>query len=132
MLNKKLTTSSFTVANTRRHMYGLPEEVKIGKYNASEYNLIDSNLSQLLRELKLEVQKEAVIKELFKHSDEELHREKANVLGSFLSRGLPELRLPCEVYYKSFTVSNKIFFNAKEGFQKKNCEILDICQIIGR
>ena len=81
--------ASHAQQETCRHLYGLPEEVKVGKYNASDYNLIDSNLSTLFsKELKLKDQKDAVIKELFKHSDEELHLEKVNVLGSFLGRGL--------------------------------------------
>ena len=93
--------------------------MKIGKYNSRDYNLIDSSLSELLRELKLEDLKEAVIKELFKHSDEKLHHEKSNVLGSFLSRGLPDLRLPCEVYLKSTTLQSKIFLNANPRHSQK-------------
>ena len=84
MLNKKLLGKTFAKIKT----LNVPVEVKIGKYNASDFNLIDFNQTELLRELKLEDQKEAVIKELFKHSDEELHLEKVNVLGSFLGRGL--------------------------------------------
>ena len=93
--------------------------MKIGKYNSRDYYLIDSSLSELLRELKLEDLKEAVIKELFKHSDEELHLEKANVIGSFLGRDLLDLRLPCEVYYKSSILQNKIFLNAKAPFSEE-------------
>ena len=113
MLNKKLSPISIGDAGKKRHRYGLPEEVTIGKYNPSDYNLIDSNLTKLLGKLNLGDQRVTVIKELFKHSDEEFHLEKANVLGSFLSRGLPVLRLPCEVYHKSTIFQNNIFLKAK-------------------
>ena len=120
MLNKKLKFSnSIKEGKLRRQKSGFPEGMKIGKYNARDHYLIDSSLTELLRELKLEDQKKDIIKELFKHSDEELHLEKSNVLGSFLSRGLPDLRLPIEVYYKSTTLMNKIFLNANAPYSKE-------------
>ena len=42
--------------------------------------------------------KDAFINGIFISSELELHKEKTNIVGCFLGQGLPDLRLPCEIF----------------------------------
>merc|ERR1719151_112362 len=78
--------------------------------------------------------KDAVLKSIFTPSSSHLHKRKTNIVGCFLGQGLPDLRLPCEIFQRADSLFNeneevtkRIVFTESDDrkiveYMKKNAE----------
>ena len=107
MLNKPL----FVVGGGYRKKYQIPDEVKISRWSPIDYNLIKKNMDVLVMATGLKKNENEVIENVFSpklaHNRPKWHIEKTNVIGCFLGQGLPDLRLPCEIFQRADILLNK-------------------------
>ena len=61
-------------------------------------------MDTLVTEIKQNKNQDAVIKSIFTPSELEWHKEKTNIVGCFLGKGLQDLRLPCEIFRRADTL----------------------------
>ena len=101
MLNK----ASWSLKQSRRCM-NIPDDVKVGRWSPIDHELIRKNMDTLVTGIKQKKNKDAVIKSLFIPSKLKWHKEKTNIVGCFLGQGLPDLRLPCDIFGRADSLFN--------------------------
>ena len=101
MLNK----GSWVLANSRSKQ-NIPDDVKLRRWSPIEHELIKNNMDTLVKGIRQRKNKDAVIQSIFTPSKLKWHKEKTNIVGCFLGQGLPDLRLPCEIFQRADTLFN--------------------------
>ena len=81
-------------------MEDIPPEMKIGKFNPKDDECIKENMELLLESVNLSKDENKAKKEIFFLSVEDGHLQKINVIGLWLSQGLEDVRLPCDVAHR--------------------------------
>ena len=85
--------------------------MKRKRWTPIDNELIRNNLDVLVTSIKQKKNKDAVIENIFSpkltHHWPKWQNEKINVIGCFLGQGLPDLRLPCEIFHRADSLLNK-------------------------
>merc|ERR1712110_716299 len=102
MLNK----APYILSWSRSRM-NIPDEVKLRRWSPIDNELIRNNMDTLVTGIKQKKNKDAVISSIFTPSKLKWHKEKTNIVGCFLWQGLPDLRLPCEIFRRADTLYNE-------------------------
>jgi hypothetical protein len=110
MLNKPL----WVVKRLSRRGYQLPDEVKTKRWTPIDNDCIKNNMDNLVTAIGQEENKDVVFENIFRpkltnkfSAWQKWHLEKINVIGCFLGQGLPDLRLPCEIFQRADILLNK-------------------------
>ena len=100
----------------------LHETIKVGYFTPLDKALIVGNTEALLDNLSVTCRKKNnVLKEIFSTNDEdEYHLEKIHILGLYLSQGMKDIRLPCDV----FQTARILHLSNKDNFSDKEDEII--------
>ena len=109
------------IAISKRGIFeNLASEVKVGGFTVAEDEIISDNWIKLMTEANLQDQEE-VMKELFEQSSKgKILALKKNIVGYYLSQGLPDVRLATEVFQRA-----RIILCAKKGpFTTKDDRII--------
>ena len=64
-------------------------------------------MNDLLTGIGQKKNKDAVLESIFTPSSSTLHKRKTNIIGCFLGQGLPDLRLPCEIFQRANRLFNE-------------------------
>ena len=103
MLNKP----SWVFGQSRRHAQ-IPDEVKRNKWSPIDNELIRNNMDILVKAIRQTKNKDAVIENICRPKIKlQWHTEKTNIIGCFLGQGLPDLRLPCEIFQRADSLFNE-------------------------
>ena len=115
MLNKPL----WVVGDSKRRNK-IPDEVKKGRWTPIDNDLIKKNMDFLVTAIGQKEDEDEVMKNLFRPKLArnlapwpKWHLQKINVIGCWLGQGLPDLRLPCEIFHRA-----DILLNKKEELKK--------------
>jgi len=79
-------------------------EIKIGRYTKADDQIIKNNWNKLLTEVDLKKEEVKVMQELFNTTSYKANKLlglKMNILGFFLSKNLPDVRLATEVHHRA-------------------------------
>ena len=98
----------------------LPTDMKIGKFSPKEKFLIQENSQTLLVELKATKNKEEVFIDMFMKDEDQYFSEKVHILGLYLSQGMKDIRLPCDV----FLTARNLHLSNKDQFTKEEDEMI--------
>ena len=90
-----------------RTTYKIPDEVKWRRWGPDDDQLIVDNMNDLLTGIGQKKNKDAVLASIFTPSSSTLHKRKTNIIGCFLGQGLPDLRLPCEIFQRANRLFNE-------------------------
>ena len=90
--------------NVSRSQINLPDDVKIRRWTPYDNQLITDNMETLLKEMKQRKNRDAIFESIFTTSRTNMYKVKTNIIGCFLGQGLPDLRLPCEIFQKASTL----------------------------
>jgi len=109
------------IDKTNYYPQNLHPEIKTGRYSVEEDLLIRQNWEKLRADLNLTEDKaKAELLENRRKGDDEGLELKRNIIGYFLSQGLPKIRLATEVYQRARTV----LCGATGDFTDKEDEII--------
>jgi len=87
--------------------FNIPDEVKWQRWGPGDDQLIVDNMDDLLTGIGQKKNKDAVLKSIFTPSSSTLHKRKTNIVGCFLGQGLPDQRLPCEIFQRANRLFNE-------------------------
>merc|ERR1719305_1746907 len=90
-----------------RTCYKIPDEVKWNRWGPDEDQLIRDNMNDLLTGIGQKKNKDAVLESIFTPSSSTLHKRKTNIIGCYLGQGLPDQRLPCEIFQRAKRLVNE-------------------------
>ena len=93
-----LTTKPYY--NKEPFLEGLPKELKLGRYNPKDISLLIKNMNTLLKGVELLDEEDKALENIFSFSEEKYHKEKQNIIGLWLSQGMKDVRLPCDVAHR--------------------------------
>ena len=105
-----------------RTSYNIPDEVKWNRWGPGDDQLIVDNMNDLLTGIGQKKNKDAVLESIFTPSSSTLHKRKTNIIGCFLGQGLPDLRLPCDIFQRANLLFNEhleqvVFFTERDDKQ---------------
>ena len=98
MMNKKLSLAYLSKSWKRLN---IPDEIKVLRWNPDEDQLIQNNMENLMGELRSKKNRDVFLNNLFSPSDKKYHKEKINIVGSYLGQGMKDPRLPCEIFHRA-------------------------------
>jgi len=101
-LQFNISIISLSMRNLRRDSLPkfLDSEIKVGKYSATEDNIIEANWNILMQNVSL-TEKDAIAEVFTQTGDDEDLGLKLNIIGYFLSQGLRNVRLATDVFQRS-------------------------------
>ena len=102
MMDRKINN----VIQTKKEL-NLPDEVKWRRWGPDDDQLIVDNMNDLLTGIGQKKNKDAVLESIFTPSSSTLHKRKTNIIGCYLGQGLPDLRLPCEIFQRANRLFNE-------------------------
>jgi len=120
MLNKP------SAAFRNRRWYQIPDEVKTKNWTPIDNDLIKNNMDVLVTAIGQKKNKDEVIENIFSPNWPKGQHiiAKTNVIGCFLGQGLPDLRLPCEIFdrggillHKNDKLATRIVFTESDDKQ---------------
>ena len=120
MLDKRIrvkTLRNSILTNSKSDRNNIPTEMKIGKFNPKDDETIKINMESLLKGVKLSKHEDEVLNQILSLSVEDDHLKKLNVIGLWLSQGLEDIRLPCDVAHRArrlYTSSRNKEFTEEE------------------
>ena len=97
MLNKRSNVSTIQ----SRSYYNIPAEVKMRRWGPNDNQIISDNMDALVTGIRQKRNKDAVLESIFTPSKLQWHTEKTNIIGCYLGQGLPDLRLPLEIFRRA-------------------------------
>ena len=97
MLNKRSNVKTIQY----RSFYNIPDEVKMRRWGPNDNQKISDNMDALLTGIRQKKNKDAVLESIFTPSKLRWHNEKTNIIGCYLGQGLPDLRLPLEIFRRA-------------------------------
>ena len=116
MLDKRIgvkTLRNSILTNSKSDRVNIPAEMKIGKFDPKDDEIIIINMESLLKSVKLSKHEDEVLNQILSLSVENDHLNKLNVIGLWLSQGLEDIRLPCDVAHRARRLysssRNKVF-----------------------
>ena len=92
---------------TSKKELNIPDEVKWRRWSPDDDQLIVDNMNDLLTGIGQKKNKDAVLKSVFTPSSSHLHKRKTNIIGCYLGQGLPDQRLPCEIFQRANRLFNE-------------------------
>ena len=97
------------VFNNKESFEDIPDVVRVGKFTRKDVEIIQKNFDTIIEKMRKKKMKDEVLEDLFfKRHEHEMYF--INILGHYLSQGLPDIRLPMDVFYRA-----KVLFCTKVG-----------------